>query len=798
MFDRVIDDLRHGARILTKSPGLSCTAALLVALVVGGNATIYSMVNSQIRRPAPGVTAGDLVSFGLVGRPGAPYFSYADYQHYAGQTTSLRSLAAWGFARAGLSSPNGTYLLQVSPVTRNFFDTIGVAPARGRGFSADDDKAGAPLVAIITDGVWQTHFAGAEDIIGRSVTLDGRTATIVGVTPPRFGGVSSGEWTDVWVPFHAYRRVEPATTIAMIGRLAAGSSVPRVQADLAALQARLAPAPVRERAPVLATRYAASAGGILPAFEREILATFSVITMLTLVVVGANVANLMLARAVVRQRETAVRQSLGASRGRLARLVVVEGVVIATVACVLAFVFAWWAAWFVPTLLPQGRVTMPMDFTPDWRVAVYAGILTLLGTIGSSLAAALRTGRQDLLPLLKDGAHSTVSGRSKVSSALVVLQLAFSVLLLTAGVLAFRSGSILTTDVGFDTRNLLLVNVGTGAAAPSPEEAVALIDRIGQRLAALPDVASVSYTRGSAGRGTIRVRESAGAIPATVKFVGPGYLETLGLAPIAGRTVSRSDVLGGAGVAVLSRDLAAAMFAGGDPIGQTLLVGEENAPAIVVGVAPSFDLERSSEPSNYVFLADRARAEGNDQFAPSGPGRPTFWLRYTGPLERAAAAIPGALRDVDPRIALAGQETLTAQLEERGLGARLISRLLLTFAGMSLLIAAVGQYAVMAFNMRRRTRDFGVRLALGASARQITGAVLREGAGLTVAGLAGGFVLSVGVATVLRGILFGVRPTDPPTYLVVFVLLACVSLFACYLPARRASRIDPVQALRQE
>src|SRR5687768_7701627 len=343
MIQRLFDDVRHGTRILTKSPGLSLTAALLVALVVGGNATIYSMVNSQIRRPAPGITAGDLVSFGLVGQPGAPYFSYADYSHYAEQTTSLRSLAAWGFSRAGVSTPNGTYLLQISPVTRNFFDTTGIVPAHGRAFTADDDRTGAPLVAIISDGVWQTYFAGAEDIVGRRVDVGGRAATIIGVTPRRFGGVSSGEWTDVWVPFHAYRRVDPETTVALIGRLAPGSSIERVRADFAALQARLAPAsPETKRAPVLVTRYAASAGGVIPAFEREILAVFSIIALLTLFVVGANLATLMLARAVARQRETAVRRALGASRGRLARLIAAEGTAIAAVAAVLGLVFAWW------------------------------------------------------------------------------------------------------------------------------------------------------------------------------------------------------------------------------------------------------------------------------------------------------------------------------------------------------------------------------------------------------------------------------------------------------------------------
>jgi predicted permease len=412
--------------------------------------------------------------------------------------------------------------------------------------------------------------------------------------------------------------------------------------------------------------------------------------------------------------------------------------------------------------------------------------------------AALRTWKQDPLPLLKDGAHTTASGRSKVSNTLVVLQLAFSVLLLTAGVLAYRSGSLLTSDVGFDTRNMLLVNVSTAAATQSPAESVALLDRIRERLAVMPNVSSVTYTTPSSGRDTVRVQESDDPLAATVASVGPGYLETRGLAPIAGRAVSRSDVFGTSGAAMISQDLAATVFPDGSPIGRTLLIGQENAPVTIVGVAPNVKLGGSNQPSNYVFLANRPVVSGDD--APAGGfERPTtLWVRYTGGLDSVSAAVPGALRDVDPRIAIAGQETLDAQMADDALSARMISRLLMTFASISLLIAAVGQYAVMAFNMRRRTRDFGVRIALGASARQIISSVLREGAGLTLTGLAAGFALSVAVATLLRGILFGVTPTDPPTYLGVFALLACVSLFACYLPARRAARIDPVQALRQE
>lgn len=809
MFDRVIDDLRQGARILTKAPGLSATAALLIALVVGGNATVYSMVNSVVRRPAPGVTAPDLVAFAVAGRPGAPYIPYGDYLTYAMQSTSLRSLAAWDFSRAGVTTAGGTYLLQVTPVTQNYFATIGIVPAIGRDFTPDDDRPGAPLVAIISDAVWKTHYERDTSIVGRQIEIGGRPATIVGVTPAPFAGPNSGEWTDVWVPLQAHHQPAPYQGLILIGRLAPGASVERVRTEIAALEPRLAPLPPdRKRGPVLVTPYAASAGGFIPAFERQILAVFSIITLLTLAVVGANVANLMLARAVARQRETAVRQSLGASRGRLVRLVLGEGFAIAILSCVFALVLAWWAASLIPRSLPVNRGTMPLEFTPDWRVGLYAFVLTLAGTMMASLAPSLRTWRQNLLPSLKDGGHTAAPGGSRLSSSLVVVQLAFSVLLLTVGVLTYRSWTSMTGDrLGFDTNGILLVNVGTSDAAATPAEKLVLLDRIRQEINAIPNVSFVSYTRewfNSRSHREIRTLDSTEPLRATVSTVGQEYLKTLGITTIAGRDLTESDRLRTGGAALINRTLAATLFPARNPVGETLLVDAGKRPVEIVGVVPDvfyrgFDLDRpnpdrADQPPNYVFVADQAGSATRDvAFAPV-----TFYVRYSGTLAAVSDAVPLALRGVDPRVALWTRETMNDRLEQQAVSARLISTLLAIFAGISLLIAAIGQYAAVSFETRRHTRDFGVRLALGASGRQIIGAVLGTGAMLTGAGLAGGFLFSLAVAAVLQNQFFGVRPTDPTTYLVVFVLLACVSLVACYLPARRASRIDPVQALRQE
>jgi predicted permease len=821
--DQLLNDIRHGIRILTKSPGLCLTAALLIALVIGGNATIYSMVNGMVRRPAPGVTAQDLVSFSIVGRAGAPYHRFGDIRYYAEHTKTLRSLTAFGFLRASVATPSGSHLIPTIPASTNYFETLGITPVKGRGFRPEEGRPGVPLVAVIGDRVWREYYQSADDVVGKPISINGQPATIIGVTPPRFAGAVLSETSEVWIPLGARRLLDDDNEFVMIGRLGPGGSVSQTRAEFQTLQAQLkASSPEIRRDPLLVTPYAAAAGGVLAMFEREILSVFSIVTLLTLMVVCANVANLMLARAAARQRETAIRQSLGASRFRIVRLLFVEGLVIASLAAVAAYAVATWAAALVPRALPQTGLTatMPTDFAPDWRVAVYALVLAIIGTAIFSVPPALRASRQDPLPVLKEGGHGTIAGRSRVSNGLVVLQLAFSVLLLTIAALSYRSTSLLNVDLGFDANRLMLVGIGTDAAAQSRETTVVLLDRLRERLRTLPGVSAVSYTAvrppSSWNRDPVRVPGSSTSVVASINVVGPDYLDTLALTPIAGRSLVSADRSREGIAAVINQNLAQTLFPDRSAIGQILQIGTDAEPvwprlargrvltAEVVGVAPNafysgVNLERGDTKPNHVLLTDQRAVVGDAGANAGGVGRTSvLLLRYGGDFAAVAAAVPAILSDVDSRVGIDFRETMQMRLDEQNAGTRLLPKMLMIFAGISLLIAAIGQYAVVAFNMRRRVRDFGIRIALGASSRVVLGSVLREGVGLTMIGLVVGTALSVAVATLMRGVLYGVTPTDPQTYGGVFALLACVSLIACYLPARRAARVDPVQALRQE
>ncbi|HVQ14649.1 MAG TPA: ABC transporter permease, partial [Vicinamibacterales bacterium] len=605
-------DLRFGARILTNSPGLSLTAAVLIALVIGINTTIFSMVNTLVTRPAPGVSGEGLVRIAIADRPGAPFVSYPDYLDYAAQTTTLQSLTAFTNGRVTVTADSGSYALMASAVDAGFFETVGIRPARGRQFSPEEERStdAAALVVMVSHRAWQDLFGGAEDIVGRAISVNGFPATVIGVAPPDFRGTMVAERADVWLPLLQYWASFPPETrrrwmtdrnetpVDLIGRLAAGKSIAAAQVDFATMQARLNRSyPAADRPSILVARYAATAGGVIPAGAPMFLAIFSIVTLLTVLIVSANVANLMLSRAVARQRETAVRQSLGASRFRIVRLLLAEGLSISVVAWLAACMMTVWAARAIPRLLPQTPLTESgLDFSPDWTVVAYAMVLAGVGTIAFSLAPALHAWRQDALPWLKAGEHSVAPGRSRLSNGLVVLQLAFSVVLLTVAGLATRSAGLMMVDLGFDSKDLLLLTVRTTGTAPTRETNLVLVDQIRERLRSIPGVQQVSYVRSFPSNKLARTAGAAEAVRAAVHIVGPDYFPTMGLPPTAGRTLNAADRDRPGAMAVINQNLADVLWPDQSPLGKTMALaamnfrgptGEEVGQVEIVGLVPN-------------------------------------------------------------------------------------------------------------------------------------------------------------------------------------------------------------------
>lgn len=819
--EQLLQDLRFGVRILWHAPGLSLTAVLLVALVVGGNTTVFSVVRGVLTSPARGVLGERLVTIKHT-EPGRmlsdPYVSFPNYRDYATQSTTVRGLTGWADERLTVGVASGSFAYFGALVTTNYFETLGVPMAAGRRFRAEDDQARDGLVAIVSDRFWRERLEGAPDPVGRPITVNGRAATVVGVTAAGFRGATLTPGEDLWLPLAPYYQAIGSSDVLqnrgqwlvlMAGQLAPEASLTDARAEFMAManQLRAAyPADLKNARTEVADY---SAAALLPVavMAPRFLAVFSVVTLLTLLIVSANVANLTLSRSVMRQRDTAVRQALGASRVRIIRMLVAEGVTVSAAAWVAASLVAWWTArLLVRVVEPQAGLLGELE--PDWQVAAYAMVLAMVATVAFTTAPAVRTWRLQVLPWLRSGEPGVVQGRSRLSRVLVVMQLAFSVLLLTSAGLAYRSLSLLDSGrPGFDTDNLLLVTVRAGRAGahvtaePSPAEreaGFALSARMCERLGDLGDVASVSYARrvpngNFIGTSPVRLDRETEPTPAIVRPVGPDYLRTLGLAPSAGREITTADRRGGTRVAVINQHLATALFGAQSPMGRTLLVGDRREPAEVVGVAPNalYDGPVHDERPRYLFLAQQ-------QAAGDPPLDPTFFIRYRGSLESATAAASRTLAEVDPSVPIVAMSTMQARLESVTVLERMIATLLVVFALASLVVATLGLYAVAMFNMRRRTKDFGVRMAIGASAAQIQREVIREALRLTWRGLAVGFVLSVGAGVAARSVLFGVTPTDPGTYLAVFAILSAASIAASYLPAWRAARINVVEALRQE
>lgn len=736
------------------------------------------------------------------------------YLHFVDRATTISPIAAFDFMTVAMTHDSGSAVMRMGLVSANYFDTLGVPLVKGRSFTSEEARGASGLAVVVTQQLWQNSLQGAEDIIGRPLILNRRPATVVGVADPAFRGAVLGAHVDLWIPVGAaFRRSaagfprplnpDESVSVTMIGRLAPGRSVAEAHAELTTLWDQLqSELELTDKFRVRLTPYSGIAAGnsLTAIYGDRMIAIFSIVTLLTIVIVCANVANLLIARAVARQRELALRQSLGASRLRIVRSLLAEGLVLSLVACTAACLFAWWVSkaasvGLLDDVESAGPVVLP-DLTPDWTVITYALSLAVLCTIAFTVAPALRVWREQLLPFLKVGEQGMVQARSKLSRALVVLQLAFSVLLLATAGLAQRSLSLERTfDPGIAKRNILLTSLNMAAAADGPEPTRALLDAIQSRLARLPGIDGVAHVpevlRGWVDFQVRRDRSSL-RVRATDNHVMRGYFTAINVPFIAG-----VDFDGRPRTAIVTESLAGALWPGEPAVGKTLIAGPswrasgEGLETEVIGVVRDayFNGQGRETPPRFIFFEVDAGA-----FSSAA----TFYIRHQGSADIVASTVSRALRDVNSAVAIADMRSLETDIARRIAPVRMVTSLLTMFAGASLLIAAIGQYAVVLFDGRRRVREFGLRLALGASTAQVIRSVLAQNVGTTMSGLVIGFLLSVGVGAILARFLYGVTATDPLTYVGVFLVLSVTSLVACYLPARRAARVDPMIALRTE
>ncbi|MGE3273770.1 MAG: ABC transporter permease [Vicinamibacterales bacterium] len=809
--DRLLQELRHAARVLRKSPVFTLMVVATLAIGIGANTAMFTVVNAVLLERLPFRAPDRLVDLNEVEKANRSRgaIAPANFVDWRAAATSFDGMAVYRGRTSNVATEGAEpERLSRVMVSSSFFDVLGTSPVLGRGFLATDAEPGQPAVAILSYGMWQRRFAGAPDAIGRMLRVDGEPITVVGVMPAT---VNFPEDVDFWTA-STYdlpaagpgdpRELRGAHYLRGIARLGPGVTLAQANAELETISRQLEVA------------YPNVNGNFVPVVqplqERLIGSARSPLLILlaavgcVLLIVVANVANMLLARSTVRARELAVRAALGADRRSLIRQLLTESLLLALVGGGLGVLLAFWGVDLILALEP-GDVPRVAPIVVDRTALAFAAGLSVLTGILFGVVPAWRASTPELQGALRDQARgSTADGTSHVArSALVLAEVALALVLLVGGGLLFRSlVQLLDVPLGFETGRVLTVQVApTGEQYQSPEQLVGYWDRVTERVAAVPGVEQVALSDqlplGSGFSITVyntsaRPQEPDNDSPLTHYVnVSPGYFSALGIPIVAGREFERRDATPDPRAIVINEAMARREFPGRDPIGQQFTFGSGPDGQLqwfdIVGVAADvrhYAVDQEPVPMTYGL------------YTGSPQGALNVLVRTAGDATSAAGAVREALRTVDPTLPIPQARTM-----DQVVGASLTQRrfnmtLLVVFAGIALVLAIAGIYGTVAYAVAQRTQEIGIRVALGATSREVLRLVLVDALKPVVAGIAVGLVGAFVFARALERLVYGVTSTDPVTFLALPALLAAVALLASWVPALRATRVDPMIALR--
>jgi predicted permease len=837
-------DAAYGLRQAMRSPGLSIVAILSLALGIGANTAIFTVIDDlllkqlPVRDPRMLVSFGDGNSGGVVAAtsPGAyDIFPYDFYRHIAGPQNELEGICAFASfptmvsVRAASAAAGPATQAQIHLVSGTFFTVLGAQPLLGRIFNpADTATEGSNAVAVISHRYWQQNLSADPGVLGRSITINGTSFNVIGVMPASFYGVDLNEQSpDMWLPITMQPAVmmQPSLLkpdglfwIHIMARRRPDVSVAQSQAWATVELQRFLTA--REGNTISELRRRQIAGTFIPLLPgatglsqmREAyqapLTVLMIMVGLVLMIACANLANLLLAKAASREREFCARLALGSTRGGIARQVLIEALVLALMGGALGLALAFWGTRVLIHFIDRGAAHTALSAVPDLRVLsfTFAACLVTAGLFGA--APALRGARTSVAGALSANARTSGGAASRSSRLmprmLIVAQVTLSLVLLTvAGLLLRTLVNLRSQDIGLDRSKVLLVSTNPKFAGYQPERLNALYDLILSRMDALPGVRVASLaggppmSRGSWGSPIDldgRPTPDNQDISTSLNRVSAGYFESLGIPLLRGRTIQPTDNADAVKSAVVNKTFADRYFANGDAIGHTFTIADPAAPGVwhIVGIVrDSKHRSPAEKPEPFTFLAV-TQLTGDDQYA--------YWLQVSsvGDPEKITGEVRSAFAQIDPNLPILVTQTIDEQLDHLIDEQRFISRLAVFFALLALALACIGLYGVMTYNVVRRTSEFGVRMALGAPRAGLLWMVLRESLLLLAIGVSLGIPLSVAASRAIKAALFGVSPADPPTLAAAVLIMSAAMLAGSAIPARRATRIDPMAALRCE
>lgn len=829
-------DLHYGLRQLRCNPGFTVVAVLTLALGIGANTAIFSVVNAVLLRTLPVKHPGELAL--LFNGPntgtssGDPTIgrwtevSYDAYQYFLRNNQSWQDLAAFreGRDRMEVSWPDGRSHGHAEHavgqlVSGNYFKVVGVSAALGRALEPSDDEANARPVALVSYDYWTQKLNRDPDAVGRAVDLNGTPFTVVGIAPPEFFGERMYEHPpDFWIPLtfqsgitrrQSYLTRKDEYWLNLVGRLKPGVKRAQAQAILDVqlrefIEGQAGAKPSEHDRRAIKEAYVQLVPGgtgisYLRYFYSEPLHVLMAIVALLLLVACANVANLLLSRSAVRRREMSMRLVVGATRPRLVRQMLTESVLLATFGAAAGLLLANWGVHVLSSLLSRELV---LDVTTNPAVLAFTLAVSLLTGFAFGLAPALRMSRTELGQALKGGTSAGAMSRSRLIQGLVVFQVAVSLALLAcAGLMAHSLVNLEDQNLGFNRDNVLLVGTDPRLAGIKVGDLDALYQQLLARLNTLPGVRSATiayYSPMSGSRSTVGLSVQ-GYTPhpgenmvTNLNQVAPNYFETLGIPVLRGRPVGPQDTATSPRVAVVNQAFAERFYHGQNPVGRHIWINQNTSspPTDIIGLVADARYENPGEapqPFAYVPLS-----QVPDFFAGN------IEIRTKGDAAGAAAEVRQAVKEVDSALPITSVQTLRKQVNDKLNQPQLVARLSVLFGLLGLILAAVGLYGVISYSTARRTQEIGIRMAMGAQKTDVLKMVVGDGARLALMGVAIGVPAALGVTRLVSSLLYGVKASDPLTFIGVALILIAVALLACYIPARRATKVDPMVALRYE